>query len=138
MSIRKALDAQIAALTSERDEFKSAMVEYRHSVMGLDCERDALKEQNKKLWELAYPDGPSGDAGFSCKAYMKLEAEREALKKYGAHLWEVLKKYGKHADDCAMQEDCHNNTCSCGWSETRGYALYPDNAALRVEGEEKK
>jgi hypothetical protein len=68
-------------LTAELNTARAQITEMR-LMHGRACdERDSLKTQNKQLWELAYPDGPGGDAGFSCAAYEKAVAERDALEK---------------------------------------------------------
>ena len=103
-SIAKDHAASSAAATSQ-------CIVYQGQLAEVEAERD-------RLFKLAYPDGPEGDAGVSAKRFMAVEAERNRL------LEQI--KNGKYQ----VEYECG---CLAGGDNISSYCPVHHKAALRRE-----
>ena len=103
------------------DKQQEAWEDYQNLVNDRDDLRRQLAEveaERDRLFKLAYPDGPEGDAGVSAKRFMAVEAERNRL------LEQI--KNGKYQ----VEYECG---CLAGGDNISSYCPVHHKAALRRE-----
>lgn len=102
----------------------------KHPMRDAEITIAKLRARVAELEKLAYPDGPAGDAGISCKRYMTLEAEVERLRIEGSGLRVNVTESRKEIENLQLELKLCNR--SRKWWKSLAYEANAEKISCRA------